>query len=398
MISVAPEFETRHFSKTDVLVIGAGLLGCATAYYLARFGCETLVIDRSEIGAGASGATSGNLHLQLSPATHENSGAGWMNAFAKQFPFFVQAIGFWKEVAKELPRDIELRFPGGLMVAKTKDQMSTLAEKVALERTHGLKVELLGRTELNSLAPYIADRFLGASWCAEEGMANSLIAVIAFAEAARAAGVRFLLRTEVHALSREDDGWAVATQRGTIHCRRLVIAGGHSSDSLGRMVGISIPITSRPIHVGVTEPVERFVGHLVYHTAQRMTLKQVANGNLILGGGWPAATDPMMNSTVLRESVAKSVWVAQDVVPAIGKLQLIRTWAERNVYTPDGWPILGLVPGKAGLYLAVCNTYGFTQGPICGLLVAEAIVGRKSSVDLSPFLIERFEQGALSSS
>jgi glycine/D-amino acid oxidase-like deaminating enzyme len=63
-------------------VIWTGIFGCANAYYLARFGCETLVIDRSEIGSGASGATSGNLHLQLSPATHENGASGWMNVFA----------------------------------------------------------------------------------------------------------------------------------------------------------------------------------------------------------------------------------------------------------------------------------------------------------------------------
>jgi len=391
MISVAPELESRHFGETDVLVIGAGLLGCATAYYLARFGCETLVIDRFQIGAGASGATSGNLHLQLSPATHEDSSPGWMNTFAKQIPFFAQAIGFWKEVANDLSLDIELRFPGGLMVAKTKEQMKTLAEKVALERAHGLNVELLGRAELRSLAPYIADSILGASWCPEEGMANSLRAVIAFAEAGRAAGVRFSLHTEALALSREADRWIIATQHGRIRCRRVVIAGGYNSDLLGRMLGISVPITSRPIHVSVTEPVEHFVDHLIYHTVQRMTLKQVENGNIILGGGWPAATDPSLShSVVLRESVVRSVWVAQDVVPALGRLQLIRTWAGRNVYTPDGWPILGPVPGEAELYLAVCNTYGFTQGPICGLLAAESAVGRKSSVDIRPFLIERF--------
>jgi glycine/D-amino acid oxidase-like deaminating enzyme len=93
---------------------------------------------------------------------------------------------------------------------------------------------------------------------------------------------------------------------------------------------------------------------------------------------------------VLHESLRKSLWVAQHAVPQTGNLHVIRAWAGRNVYTPDGKPILGPVPGKVGLHLAVCNTYGFTLGPLCGRFVAEQIAGRVPTHDLSSHPIARF--------
>jgi glycine/D-amino acid oxidase-like deaminating enzyme len=378
-------------AQTDVVVIGAGIYGCGTAYFLTRFGVAVVVVEAADIGAGASGANAGNLHLQLSPFTQATKSREWIGEFARMLPFFVDALALWKRLEHELGCDIELRCPGGIMVAETDHQMEILDEKVALERSHGLPVELLGAAELRRRAPYVASHLVGASHCAGEGMANALTAVTAFADGAREAGARFITRARVARVRQEDDGWRVETTAGAIDCRRVVIAAGSASGTIAATAGVELPMTHRVIQMIATEPCARFVEHLVYHCEARLTLKQVANGNVLIGGGWEAAVDPIFDRpAVLHESLRGSLAVARRIVPRLAAASLIRTWAGPNIYTPDGRPILGAVPGRDGLHAAVCNTYGFTLGPLCGLLVAESLAGRVPSFDMSPFSPQRF--------
>jgi glycine/D-amino acid oxidase-like deaminating enzyme len=385
---------TETALRADTIVVGAGLFGCAAALRLAEVGHEVIVLDRGDLGGEASSANSGNLHLQLSPATHKHDGDDWFRGFSRQLPLFQAALAEWRALAAKLPIDIEMRRAGGLMVAETCAEMDTLATKVRLEQQNGLEVELLGPAELRRLAPYIGDGFVGAAFCAEEGMANSLLAVAALSDLCRTRGVRFHLGTAVLGLQMSSDGWTVLTSKGTTFCNHVVIAAGCWSAEIGAMGGIEIPIWDRPIHVSVTEAATPLVPHLCYHTSLRLTLKQTSRGNFIIGGGWPASIDTVRDRpSVLRDSLSQSLWVAQRVVPQVGNLHLLRTWAGRNVYTPDGWPILGAVPGRPGLFLAVCNTYGFTLGPLCGQIVADAVGGKTHDFGGHAVNISRFQSG-----
>lgn len=373
-------------AKADVLVIGAGIYGCAAAYFLAKFGIETLVIDAEDIGAGASGANAGNLHLQLSPSTYPNKDREWVQQYAGVLPFFLEFIALWKKLGKELPHDLEMRFPGGLMIAENDAQIGLLREKVLLEKAHGLGTQLLGRSELRDLAPYLCEHAIGASHCPGEGMANPLAAVIALAEAARAMGARFQQQAEVEGIESERGSWRVQTSRGSICCRRVIIAAGYRSNELAKTLGFQLPLSNRAIQIVTTEACAPFIEHLIYHSEWRLTLKQSANGNVLIGGGWPASIDRIFGRPApVRDSIHGSLWVARHVVPGIADLQLIRSWAGRNVYTPDGLPLIGAVPGHDGLFLAVCNSYGFTIAPLCGLHLAEQIAGRTPSFDPGRF-------------
>jgi glycine/D-amino acid oxidase-like deaminating enzyme len=379
------------FAETDVLVIGAGIYGCATAYFLSRLGVDVMVVDAGDIGAGASGANAGNLHLQLSPFSNANKSPEWIVEFARTLPFFVEALALWKRLGDELDCDIERRCPGGIMVAETDHQMQILREKGALERAHGLPIEMCGGADLRQLAPYIASPVLGASYCPDEGMANALLAVTGLADGARSAGARFVLNAQVERMEQHAADWRVDTLRGRIHCRRVVIAAGSSAGDVAAMAGVQLPLTHRIIQMVATEACEPFIEHLVYHAESRLTLKQVANGNVLIGGGWTAQLDPVFGRpAVLSESLRGSLAVARTVVPRLAEVSVIRSWAGPNIYTPDGRPILGAVPGHPGLFTAVCNTYGFTLGPLCGLLVAELITERPLSFDASPFAPSRF--------
>ncbi len=266
------------------------------------------------------------------------------------------------------------------MVAETDPQMQILQHKVALEQSHGLNVEMVGSTELHRRAPYLSEHIKGASHCPDEGMANALLAVTALAGGARNAGARFMTRTKVLRIEAAHEGWQVDTRAGTIRCERVVIAAGWSSGEIAATTGVGLSLTHRVIQMIATEACLPLVEHLVYHAEERLTLKQVTNGNVLIGGGWEASRDAVFDRpAVLRESLQGSVALALRIVPALGAASVIRTWAGPNVYTIDGLPILGAVPGRPGLFAAVCNTYGFTLGPRCGWLVAAALAGRATA-------------------
>jgi len=376
---------------SDVVVIGGGIYGCSTAYFLARFGVSVTLVDAADLGAGASGANAGNIHLQLSPFSHAGKSDAWLAEFAQTLPFFTQSLALWKQLARELRADLELRCPGGIMVAENAQQLHRLEEKVALERAHGLPISIIGREALGHLAPYLSDRLLGATYCPDEGMANALTSVTALADCARLRGTTVLENAAVTRLEQEDAGWTVTTSAATLRCRRVVIAAGKSSGAVAGLAGLHLPLAHRVIQMVATEACQPFVQHLVYHGEERLTLKQVANGNILIGGGWSATEDKVFGRpAVLGESVVGSLALAQRIVPQLADALVIRTWAGPNIYTPDGRPILGAVPGREGLFTAVCNTYGFTLGPLCGLVVAEMIAGAAPSFDATPFSPARF--------
>ena len=378
-------------ASTDVLIVGGGVVGCSTAYYLARDGVEVMLIERSDLNTQASGRNAGSLHVQLQGAFYRSDSEAVLAGRLDTLPLFMEGVRTWKELAGELDDDIELVANGGLMVAETEDQMRFLTMKAGQEKSRGIEVAIIGAAEVRRMAPYLSDRIIGAEYCPNEGKLNPTRAVPALARGAEAAGARILREVELLGIEVVDGGFRARTNRGTIRCKRLVNAAGPFAASIGAMVGIDLPISQRCVQGTITEPVEPFVSHLVYHVDRILTFKQVTNGNLLIGGGWPAHLDPATWSmTALRDSIQSNMWVAQFIVPRVAHLRLMRVWAGVNLRT-DGRPILGEVRKVPGYHLAITADAGMSLGPACARLVAENLCGRKMSYDITPFSIDRFD-------
>jgi sarcosine oxidase subunit beta len=374
--------------RTDILVVGGGIAGCAIAYFLSRQGAEVTLVEQHDINSLASGSNAGSLHAQIPHEPFLLEGEGWARRFAPVVPLLVESIALWKALSAELGVDLEVTTPGGLLVAETDAEMNDIRRKSAIERASGLDVHLLGRQELESIAPYLTRNVAGAAFCPLEGKANPLVATPALAAKARAMGARMLSRTTLVKLETGPQGFVATTDKGRIEARRVVNCAGAEAGRLAAQMGLDFAIDGFPIQVSVTEPVAPLIDHIVYAAGDRLTLKQSHHGGFLIGGGWPARLDEATGRLqVDPKSLAGNLRVALRLVPDLAGVQLLRTWPAIVNGTADWLPILGETSSVRGFFMCVVPWLGFTGGPAAARLVADQILGRKPPAGLASLLL-----------
>ena len=360
--------------ETDVVVVGGGLVGVATAYYLAREGVDVVLLERSELNREASGTNAGSFHFQI--AIHQLSARETESSRARLLSdvrLDADAARLWLALEDELDGPLGVHTIGGLMVAETPEELQILHDKHLIEEEAGLETHVLEGDELRQFAPYLADDLLGASFCPQEGHANPFLATPLFA--LRAVELGAVLRTHVE-VTGVTPGFIVETTAGRIHANRVVNACGAWANELAALSGLRLPIHAEGLHVNVTEPREHVLDPLVQHIGRRLTLKQAANGTFIIGGGWPARPEvaPRRYST-LWESAAGNAAVAARVMPALARVRIVRMWTGVMAFTNDLQPVVGEVSAVPGYFVSVATT-GFTLSPLLAKMLAAHMAGR----------------------
>lgn len=374
----------------DLLVIGAGIAGAATAMFAARHGMDVVVLDRSAPNSQASGGNAGSLHVQLLSWDFGSKAMAGGSPAQRTLPLQRDSVALWKALEAELGADFEIVSTGGLMVAEDEAQASFLRDKAAAEQAVGIDTRVIGRQELAELAPAISERMVVAAYCAAEGKINPLKATPVIVAEAMRAGARFHAGHQVEAIISSGGHYEVRSAAGgTIRARRIVIAAGGWSRQLGRMLGVELPISGAPLQMLVTEPIRPILKQLVAHADRHLTMKQASNGNLIIGGAWTAGANPATGySRVLSASIEGNLFVAERTVPAMAGLHLLRSWAAMNINI-DGAPLLGPLPGHPNVLVAA-TANGYTLGPMMGRLTADLAAGRDPGREIDYFTLRRF--------
>lgn len=374
--------------SAEVLVVGGGLAGCATAYFLAREGIDVLLIEQQDLNMLASGANAGGIHGQIPHEMFREEGEAWTRYFAPTLPLMLASADLWAGFEAELGADLEFSRCGGLLVAETDAQMREITQKAKIDREYGVAVDLLGRDDLRSFAPYLADHLVGAAWCPNEAKANPLLATPALANAAHRHGARIMRQTRLESLEQTAGGFAATTNVGPINAGKVVNCAGAMAGRVAAMVGFDLPIQGFPIQVNVTEPAAPLVPLLLYSGGERLTLKQTPRGAFLIGGGWPARIDPEGGMALVdHHSVVENLRFAIAAVPQLEHVQLVRTWAAMVNGTKDWRPILGATDKVPGFYICMFPWMGFTGGPIAARIVADMVLGRAPQFDISPFAL-----------
>ena len=372
--------------QTDVLVVGAGVVGACVARALALDGAEVLVVDRDAPGQQASTANAGSLHVQLLSFDFGARAEAGGGPAAETLRLGPRAIALWQDIARTAGEPFDLQITGGLMLADTPEQLAFLQQKAALEARYGVRTAVVGGNELRRLEPHVSPDAVGAAFCAAEGKIDPLRATFAVIAEARRAGAAFEADAPVLAIERSPAGFFVDTAAGPILARRVVNCAGAWSPRISAAVGRPIPVAGAPLQMMVTAPGPPLTRRLLAHAGRHLSLKQTAAGALLIGGGWSAGLDARTGaSRPLRWAVEGNAFAACQVLPAAAAFPLLRIWAGMNINI-DGAPILGEMPGVPGFWNCVTSN-GFTLAPVVAEMTAEAM---RSGGSLAPFTLDRF--------
>lgn len=376
--------------RVNVAVLGGGLVGCAAAYYLARRGANVLLLEQGDLNREASGRNAGSLHFQLEYRLIRY-GDALASQFAQIIPLSLVALEDWRRLESELRADLEVEMRGGLIVAESPADLALLEKRQALQEKWGLASSLLSGVEVRQLAPYLADSVMAAGYFPHEGHANPRLVAPAFARCAAALGATISVQTRVTALMRDGTDWLVSMvdregRAWEVAAGAVLNAAGAWAGEMGALAHLHLPVYAVPLSMNVIERTAPLIPHLVQHASERLTLKQVSAGNVLVGGGWPsrfsregAAMATHRRAHPVVENVLENLSLAARLVPAIGSLHLLRSWTGITGVTTDQMPLLGEVPEAPGFFVAAGGA-AFTHGPTYARLISELILdGRPST-------------------
>ena len=378
-IPPTPDLKTAY----DVVIIGGGGHGLATAYYLAyHHGVRKVCV--LEKGYLAGGNTARNTAVIRSNYITPES-----------VRFYKEGVALYGGLSGELGFNLLYSQRGQLTLAHSDATLRTFRQRAEVGRFCGTRIELVDRKQIRELVPCLnleMKRYpiLGGLWHPDGGTGRH--DAVAWGYAARAAelGVEIHQRTEVIGMT-VDNGrvTAVHTNRGMTQGGQVVQAVAGMSSQVAAMAGIRLPIRSFPLQAMVTHPLKPFLDPLVSSAGLHAYVSQTARGELVIGGGSDPYPLYSTRSTLdLKESL---IGHTLDLFPFLGEVRLLRQWAGVTDMTPDYSPILGASPLKNYWLDAGWGTWGFKATPVAGKRMAEAVATGKLPAILEPFRLDRFQ-------
>ena len=369
--------------QADVIVIGGGIMGAATAFFLRRRNRSVILIERDRVGQHASGVNFGNGRRQ--------------GRFLPQLPLAHRSRAIWGRLPELIGEDVEFLPAGHLRVVYSRADADRLEAYARDAKAYDLELEIISANALRVRFPFLGPEIIAGSYAPLDGHANPRLAAPAFARAARRLGAEVLEGMEVAGIAKSGQDFTVETKEaGAFRAPAVMIATGAWGNKLAEALGEPVPIVAKGPQMGVTEPIpyaiEPTLGVASSNVEEGIYLRQVKRGNIVFGGCYRgAAHTDSKRAFVDPLNTVRQLPQLRRVIPALAAVSVIRTWSGVEGYLPDDIPIIGPSSKTAGLYYAFgfCG-HGFQLGPGVGDTMAELIATGSTTTPIDAFHIGRF--------
>lgn len=369
----------------DIVIVGAGIMGCSIANYLAERGAgRVVVLERDQICQGATADAAGGIRLQFSTETN--------------IELSRLSLEVWESFAERFGIDINFRQQGYLFLITDEAEIDVFRRNLAVQQRLGVPVQWLEPAEIHALQPAVnLDSVIGGTFCPRDGWADTYSATMGLATGARRNGVRIEEGKSVTAIEVEQ-GIVKGVRCGdeAYLADRVILCTGPQTNAAGRLAGVDLPVYPYRRMSFITEPFDRvpatspmtidFASGLYFHPESQGFIFGMSNPD-----------EPTSDVKTVDESwMVRTVEALCERAPAFEAATILRGWAGFYEITPDDNPILGEVDGVEGLYVAAgFSGHGFMQGPAIGMCIASLLTGKQPPVDISAFRPSRFREGLL---
>lgn len=385
----------------DVVVIGGGIMGLSTAYYLLKSGKKVLLVEKEQFGAGASGACDDMILLQS-----KKPGISLQLA--------LESIEMYRSLSEELGMDVEFESRGGMILIENQQQLKVMEAFVREQRDYGLEVDIIGKSEVRKRQPNVKDSIIASTYSTKDSQVNPLKVMRGFLKKSGRLGLVSIKGVPIKELLPCADHWKLLFENGeAIETQYIVNAAGAWAPEIGKLIDIEIPIVPKKGQIVVTEQIPP-IGETNVWSAEYIVSKlkpelytkkddiysrlgigfsftQTTDGNYLIGStrenaGYDRTTNLMAINILVEQAIR--------FFPIMKNVNMIRSFAGLRPASVDGKPVVGEVESRKGFYIASGHEGdGIALAPITGKLISDMINGVPIHYGMEELNIKRFEQG-----
>ena len=371
----------------DAIVIGAGIVGACSALALTNAGLRVLVVDRGSVSSGTTGAGEGNILV-----SDKDPGPELVLA--------LRSRDLWFELQEDVGDSFELEAKGGVVVARADD--SQLMALATAQEQNGVEILKADHAQLHQLEPYLHPEISSGVFYPQDSQCQPMLAAAHILRAVIKRGGAFVSHAQVTKIQTSGSRViGIETTQGNFSSPIIINATGTWAGEIARLAGSSLPIAPRRGFILVTEPAPQYIFHKVYDSdyvtnvasseadLQTSTVVEgTRSGTILIGASRErVGFNGDMNYAILRTLAAQ----ATSLFPVLRDVQLLRAYRGFRPYAPDHLPVIGEDAQIAGLWHSAGHEgAGIGLAPGSASLIADAIVGRESFMDYSPFSPARF--------
>lgn len=382
--------------SAEVAVIGGGIVGCAVAYYLAKAGLETILIEKNDIASGTSSRCDGNITI-----VDKDPG------FDSQMSLKSQELTADLEDELEIP--YEYRKLGSILVCDNDDEMEAAVDWVKTQNDAGLKFDVLDPKDIRAESPYFADDIPGGLVSETDSLINPYLFSYSLIDKAKQYGLKTYTQRKVTNITKDDD-FTIETTNGTFKAKKVVNSAGVWAPFIGKMLDIDIPITPRKGHILVgsrQEPImmrnvmefgylmnkfgrERIADPITTKYGVALVLEPTESQNFLIGSsrefvGFDESIDINVVHAVARRALR--------FFPKIDDFRIIRAYTGFRPFTEDHLPIVSEVDEVPGFYIAAGHEGdGISLATVTGKLIQEIITDEETCIPVEPLSFNRFKK------